>query len=510
MLVEVLSAAISGVEALPVHIEVGLSRGIRFSLVGLPDNAVKESHERITSALRCNQMDLPRHQITINMAPADLRKEGTAYDLPMAVGIMAAGGFVKIDDVKGTLFVGELSLDGHLRPIKGALAVALLAKRMGLSRLVLPSENGLEAAVVEGLHVYGFSTLNEVVRLLNGQRMTSVKLKSMDNTPLNEVIGADFSEVKGQEAEKRAIEVASAGGHNVVMIGPPGAGKTMMAKCIPGILPPMSRSEALETTVIHSVAGKMIKGKALITERPFRAPHHSISAIALIGGGAKPQPGEISLAHNGVLFLDELPEFQRHVLEVLRQPLEDRVIQVARANYHLCYPANFMLVASLNPCPCGHYNDPDQACVCTPGQIRHYHNKLSGPLLDRLDLQLELTPVPFKQLADTRKAESSSTIRDRVMAARERQAKRFEKEAGIFSNAMMSPALIRLHTRLTASGEALLQAAMSKLHLSARAYDRILKMARTIADLAGNDNIQPNDVAEAIQYRMLDKGKWGA
>lgn len=508
MLVQVISAAIIGIEAKPVRIEVELSRGIRFTLVGLPDNAVRESHERIVAALRNNDMDLPRHQITINMAPADMRKEGSLYDLPLAMGIMAAGEYINPQCLENTLFMGELSLDGTLRPIKGGLPVALLAKEMGIKRLVLPYENGQEAAVVEDLDVYGFNHLKQVIDLMKGEEhpRTLVADSMEKNSTLRSTF--DFMEVKGMEAEIRAVEVACAGGHNLLLLGPPGAGKTMMAKRIPSILPPMSHRESLETTVIHSVAGKNTSNGGLVSTRPFRSPHHSTSTIALIGGGSKPQPGEISLAHNGVLFLDELPEFNRSVLESLRQPLEDRIIHISRAQYSVTYPANFMMVASMNPCPCGHFNDPNQPCVCSPGQIRHYMNKLSGPLLDRIDVQLQIAPVSVEKLDSLRPGESSEAIQQRVIFARERQEKRFATFDGMHCNAMMSPKLVQLYAPLNRQGSTLLQEAMRRLRFSARAYDRILKLARTIADLADSPSIQAEHVAEAIQYRTLDTSRW--
>jgi magnesium chelatase family protein len=510
MLVKLISAALQGVESRPVWIEVHLSRGIRFSLVGLPDNAVRESHERIVSALQVNGMDLPRKQIVINMAPADLRKEGTSYDLPLIVGIMAVGDYIPVSSLENSLFIGELSLDGHLQPIRGILSVALLAHELGIKRLILPAQNAQEASVVEGLEVYGMKDIKEVVGFLKNEiiKAPEESLTIFENVELKS-LSVDFKDVKGQEHVKRAIEGACSGGHNILMIGPPGAGKTMIANCIPGILPSMTLKESLETTKIHSVAGKTDAIHALLTERPFRSPHHSISAVALIGGGSRPQPGEISLAHNGVLFLDELPEFQRSVLEVLRQPLEDRKIRISRASYAIDYPAGFMLVASMNPCPCGYYNHPEKQCVCTPNQIQKYLNRVSGPLMDRIDLHIEVTPVTYEKLSEKGESESSSTIRRRVVSARKIQEKRFENDPETFCNARMTTRDIHRYIQVDSTGQNLLKIAMRRLNLSARAYNRILKVSRTIADLDNSENVQVQHVAEAIQYRTLDRENWG-
>ncbi|MDD4922270.1 MAG: YifB family Mg chelatase-like AAA ATPase [Bacteroidales bacterium] len=510
MLVKLTSAAIHGIGARPVCIEVHLSRGIRFSLVGLPDNAVRESHERIVSALQVNGMDLPRRQIVINMAPADLRKEGTSYDLPLIVGIMAAGDYIPASSLEDSLFIGEISLDGHLQSVRGVLPIAILTRELGVKRLILPSNNAPEAAVVEGIEVYGMTDIVEVVHFLKNEiKKEPEKAANLFTNNHNTVPSSDFADVRGQENVKRAVEVACAGGHNLIMIGPPGAGKTMMANCIPGILPPMTLQESLETTKIHSVAGKTDAVQALLVERPFRAPHHSISSVALIGGGSKPQPGEVSLAHNGVLFLDELPEYQRPVLEVLRQPLEDQKIRIARANYAIDYPAGIMLVASMNPCPCGYYNHPDKPCVCTPGQIQKYLNRVSGPLIDRIDLQIEITPVSYEKLSERNQAESSETIRKRVITSRTIQTERFKDHPAIFCNARMSTREIRKFAQIDTASQGLLKTAMQRLNLSARAYDRILKVARTIADLDLSENIQLQHVAESIQYRTLDRENWG-
>jgi len=510
MLVKVASAAIQGINAKPVQIEVHLSRGIRFSLVGLPDNAVRESHERIVSALQVNGMDLPRKQIVINMSPADLRKEGTSYDLPLLVGIMAAGDYIPVSSIENSLFIGELSLDGRLQPIRGVLSVAMLTKDSGIKRLILPAANAQEASVVDGLDVYGVENILDLVQLLKDESAFTPVLTNLLPQPAETTSHAeDFSDVKGQDHVKRAVEVACAGGHNLLFVGPPGAGKTMIAHCIPGILPPMSRQEALETTKIHSVAGKTAIGFGLLHQRPFRSPHHSISPVALVGGGSKPQPGEISLAHNGVLFLDELPEFQRNVLEVLRQPLEERSIRISRISYSIDYPAGFMLVASMNPCPCGYYNHPDKTCVCSPGQIQRYMTRISGPLLDRIDLHIEISPVSYEKLSDLKPSEASQCIRDRVVHAREVQVKRFGNLSDTTCNARMKIREIHHFAQPDEPGRKLLKVAMEKLNLSARAYDRILKVSRTIADLDGCQHVEARHVAEAIQYRTLDRGNWG-
>ena len=511
MLVKVFGAAVQGIDATIVTIEVNSSRGIKFFLVGLPDSAVKESHERIISALQVNGYKFPTRQIVVNMAPADIRKEGSSYDLPLAIGILASAEEVCSEKLSDYLIIGELSLDGSLQPIKGALPIAISARAQGFKGFILPKQNAKEAAVVNNLHVYGVENIKEVIEFFNGERELEPTIvhtreeffQHQDNYPY------DFADVKGQESVKRALEVAAAGGHNLIMIGSPGSGKSMMAKRLPSILPPLSLAESLETTKIHSVAGKLNKNDSLIATRPFRSPHHTISQVAMVGGGSNPQPGEISLAHNGLLFLDELPEFNRSVLEVLRQPLEDRHISISRARYSLDYPASFMLVASMNPCPCGYYTHPTKPCVCNPGQVHRYLNRISGPLLDRIDIQIEIVPVPFEKMAEQKPGESSAVIRERVIKARKIQEERFANHPGIYCNAQMESKLLQQYAVPDTQGLQLLRNAMSRLNLSARAYDRILKVARTIADLEGASSIKPHHLAEAIGYRNLDRENWG-
>lgn len=510
MLVKVFGAAVQGIDATLITIEVNSSRGCMFYLVGLPDSAVKESHQRIISALQVNGYKMPTSNIVINMAPADIRKEGSAYDLPLAIGMLTASETISSDKLPHYLLMGELSLDGSIQPIKGALPIAIKAREEGFDGLIIPQQNAREAAVVNNLKVYGVSNIKEVIQFFNNElelQPTVVNTREEFYAQQNE-FDFDFSDVKGQENVKRALEVAASGGHNLIMVGAPGSGKSMMAKRLPSILPPLSLGESLETTKIHSVAGKLGKNTSLISKRPFRDPHHTISQVALVGGGSFPQPGDISLAHNGVLFLDELPEFNRSVLEVLRQPLEDRSITISRVKWSITYPASFMFVASMNPCPCGYYNHPTKACVCNPGQVQKYLNKISGPLLDRIDIQIEIVPVPFEKISDKRQAESSIAIRERVIKARQIQEKRFTDHTGVYCNAQMTSKLLATYARPDDKGLTLLKNAMERLNLSARAYDRILKVSRTIADLEESETIQPSHLAEAISYRNLDRENW--